>query len=103
MTSPGMPSSCLHAIRPGGRKGAAPMKFLLRCAVLSTFLLLLASSLASAATPKPMKLVGSLMPWQSQFGAVVVDATRGVAYMGSLDPYHGPAVIDIRNREHPVL
>ena len=70
--------------------------------MFSVFLLLLVPSLTSAAS-KPMKLVGSLLPWQGQFGAVVVDANRGVAYMGSLDANHGPAVIDIRNREHPVL
>ena len=52
----------------------------------------------------PMRLVGSLVPWSGgQFGAVVVDAGRGVAYMGSLDPTHGVSVIDMRDRANPVL
>jgi hypothetical protein len=52
----------------------------------------------------PMQLVGHLLPWANgDFGAVVVDADRGVAYMGSLSPVHGVAVIDMRDRAHPVL
>jgi hypothetical protein len=52
----------------------------------------------------PMKLVGTLTPWpDGQFGAVVADAGRGVAYMGSLDPTHGVSVIDMRDRTRPVL
>lgn len=62
-------------------------------------------TVSSALASRPaMKLKGSLLPWpDGLFGAVVVDANRDVAYMGSLDPTRGVAVIDIRNRAHPVL
>jgi len=82
----------------------ASMKFLLRCSMPFALLLSLVTvSLAFASGPT-MKLKGSLLPWSDGlFGAVVVDADRGVAYMGSLDPARGVAVIDMRNRAHPVL
>lgn len=52
----------------------------------------------------PMRLVGSLVPIvNGTYGTVVVNATLGVAYMGSLDATHGVFVIDMRNRENPVL
>jgi len=52
-----------------------------------------------------MKLVGELIPWgpNAEFGSSVVDAARNVAYMGSLAPDHGVAVIDITNRANPVF
>ena len=51
-----------------------------------------------------MRLVGSLLPWtEGEFGAVVVDASRNVAYLGSLSPFHGVAVINMTDRANPVL
>src|SRR5262245_6018397 len=81
--------------------------------LLGLCLLLLSASFAHADNSKQMKLVGSLSPYLNGidtglYGRVVVDTDRGVAYLGSLDPdYNGPArgvaVIDIRDRKHPVL
>lgn len=50
-----------------------------------------------------MSLVGALAPWEAgQFSNVAVDATRGVAYVGSWD-HQGVAVIDTRDPGHPAL
>jgi hypothetical protein len=49
-----------------------------------------------------MRLVGNLRPWEGEFTAVVVDADRHVAYMGTFDT-RGVAVMDIRDRSNPVL
>jgi hypothetical protein len=52
----------------------------------------------------PMRYVGSLVPIENgTYGTVVVNATLGVAYLGSLDANHGVFVIDMRDRENPVL
>jgi hypothetical protein len=61
-----------------------------------------ATSLAFA-SGDPMRLVGQVVPWKGNFGAVVVDAGRGVAYLGSLSATHGVAVIDMRDRAHPAV
>src|SRR2546425_8997293 len=80
------------------------MKFPLRSSLLAVVLLSLVSASLAFAAGDPMRLVGSLVPWpDGQFGAVVVDASRGVAYMGSLEATRGVAVIDMRDRAQPVL
>jgi hypothetical protein len=56
------------------------------------------------ATGDPMRYVGSVVPIENgTYGTVVVNATLGVAYLGSLDANHGVFVIDMRDRENPVL
>ena len=103
MTSPGVPSSP-SMIPPGRMKRGASMKSPLRCSLLSVLLLSIVPASLAFAAGDPMRLVGSLIPWPNgQFGAVVVDANRGVAYMGSLDATRGVAVIDMRDRANPVL
>jgi hypothetical protein len=80
------------------------MRAPLHCSLLLAFLLPLATVSLAFADGNPMRLVGSLVPWSNgQFGAVVIDATRGVAFMGSLDATRGVAVIDMRDRANPVL
>lgn len=55
------------------------------------------------AAGKHMSLVGTLAPWDAgQYSNVGVDATRGVAYLGSWDD-QGVAVIDTRDPAHPKL
>ena len=71
---------------------------------LVSSLLLSLVTVSSASADPPMQLVGQLLPWANgQFGGSVVDAARNVAYMGSLNPDHGVAVIDITDRANPVL
>ncbi|HYJ33727.1 MAG TPA: hypothetical protein VE326_10955 [Candidatus Binatia bacterium] len=59
---------------------------------------------SAGAAGDPMRLVGSLVPRENgMYGAVVVNAALGVAYLGSLQATHGVSVIDMRDRAHPVL
>jgi hypothetical protein len=59
---------------------------------------------SAKASGDPMRFVGSLTPIESgQYGAVVVNAGLGVAYLGSLSSSHGVFVIDMRDRANPVL
>src|SRR5258705_13231615 len=70
------------------------------CILLAASMLVPAPALADG---RHMSLVGTLAPWEAgQFSNVAVDATRGVAYVGSWD-HQGVAVIDTRDPGHPAL
>ena len=101
----GIPGGARPVVRDSARADGrgASVNSRLRCSLLFAFLL--STVYASFAQAEdPMRLVGSLVPWPSgQFGAVVVNVSRGVAYMGSLKETRGVAVIDMRDRAHPVV
>lgn len=62
------------------------------------------TAVPAGAAGDPMRLVGSLVPRENgMYGAVVVNAALGVAYLGSLQATHGVSVIDMRDRARPIL
>ncbi|MEO6715035.1 MAG: hypothetical protein ABIM89_16630 [Mycobacteriales bacterium] len=72
-------------------------------AALAAVMLVLAGSTPALAAGNPMKLVGALNPWRDgQFSNVAVDASRGIAYLGSYDD-QGVAVISTADPTRPVL
>src|SRR5262245_61557305 len=71
--------------------------------VLGLLALMITSAPRAYSGEIPMALVGTLAPWDAgQYSNVAADATRGVAYLGSWD-HQGVAVIDMRDRAHPLL